>query len=337
MKPVTIRDVAKAARVSPATVSYVLNYTGRVGGRTRRTVLAAVRKLGYLTNLNARNLAKNTSQTLGMIVSDIENPFFPEVIKGFEKRAREKGYDVILSDTSYDSGLMAGAAERMLRQRVRGVSFVTSEAAPQIIRQMTARHTPLVFLDVGPPQRYVSNLRIDYATGIKALTDHLAALGHRRFSFVGARPDLYSNAARRDSYVQCMRELGMELGPMLEGNSHFDGGLATGAAICQMHPLPTAVVAMNDLTAIGVIKALRANGLRVPEDISVTGFDCTQLAEYTTPSLTTVDLRRDLLGCMAADALHDLFASPTHMGQEYLVIPTLRLGESTGPPRSDRT
>ncbi|MGO8785773.1 MAG: LacI family DNA-binding transcriptional regulator [Terriglobia bacterium] len=334
MRPITIRDVARAARVSPTTVSYVLNHTGRVGERTRKAVLAAVRKLGYLTNLNARNLAKSTSQTLGMIVSDIENPFFPEVIKGFENRAREKGYDVILSDTSYNSRLMAGAAERMLRQRVRGVAFVTSEAAPQIIRQMTVRHTHLVFLDVGPPQRYVSNIRIDYAMGIKAITDHLAALGHRRFSFVGARTDLYSNATRRDSYMQCMRDLGMELGPMLEGNSHFDGGLTTGAAICQMHPLPTAVVAMNDLTAIGIIRALRAKGLRIPEDISVTGFDCTQLAEYTTPSLTTVDLRRDLLGRMAADALDDLFTSPTHRGQEYLVIPKLRLGESTGPPPS---
>jgi DNA-binding LacI/PurR family transcriptional regulator len=134
-----------------------------------------------------------------------------------------------------------------------------------------------------------------------------------------------------------MRELGLELGPILEGNSHFDEGLASGAAIYQMHTLPTAVVAMNDLTAIGVIKALTANGLRVPEDISVTGFDCTQLAKYTTPSLTTVDLRRDLLGRMAADALHGLFTSPTHRGQEYLLIPETGLGESTAPPRSDRT
>jgi LacI family transcriptional regulator len=134
-----------------------------------------------------------------------------------------------------------------------------------------------------------------------------------------------------------MRELGLELGPILEGNSYFDGGLARGAAIYQMHPLPTAVVAMNDLTAVGVIKALTAGGLRVPEDISVTGFDGTQLAKYTTPSFTTVDLKRDFLGCRAADPLHDLFTSPTRRGQEYLLIPEVRLGESTGPPRNDST
>jgi LacI family transcriptional regulator len=333
---VTIRDVARAARVSPATVSYVLNRSGRVSSPTRKTVLAAVRRLGYLPNLMARNLAKNTSQTLGIIVSDIENPFFSEVTKGFEKRAREKGYDVILSDTDYDSEVTAVAAKRMLRQQVRGVAFITSEAALHSIRQMTARHTALVFIDVGPVQAYVSNIKIDYFSGIKAVIDHLATLGHRQIAFVGARNDLYSNAARRDAYVRCMADLGMPLGCMLEGNSHFDGGLAAGAAISQLDPLPTAIVAMNDLTAIGIIKALKSRNLRVPEDVSVTGFDCTQLAGYTTPSLTTVDLKRDLLGRMAADVLHDLCTLPNHMGQEYLANAELCVGESTGPARNGK-
>jgi LacI family transcriptional regulator len=330
MKSVTIRDVAKAAGVSVATVSYVLNNSGRVGRPTRRAVLSVVRSLDYVANLNARNLAKNASQTLGMIVSDIENPFFPEVIKGFEQRAREQCYDVILSDTNYDAAVMTEATKRMLRQRVRGVCFVTSEVSLLTIRQIKARQTPAVFLDVGPVQQYISNVRIDYALGIKAVMDHLVALGHRRIAFVGARNDLSSNAIRRESYLQYIREREMKVGPVLEGNSHFDGGLAAGAQILQLHSRPTAVVANNDLSAIGVIKALQSSGLNVPRDISVTGFDCTQLAAYTTPSLTTVDLTRDLLGRTAADALHALFTSPTHMGQEYPIIPTLRVGESTG-------
>ena len=127
MKSVTIRDVARAAGVSVATVSYVLNNNGRVGRPTRRAVLSAVRNLDYVANLNARNLAKDASQTLGMIVSDIENPFFPEVIKGFEQRAREQSFNVILSDTNYEATVMTEAATRMLRQRVRGLSFVTSK------------------------------------------------------------------------------------------------------------------------------------------------------------------------------------------------------------------
>jgi DNA-binding LacI/PurR family transcriptional regulator len=330
MKSVTIRDVARAAGVSVATVSYVLNNNGRVGRPTRRAVLSAVRNLDYVANLNARNLAKDASQTLGMIVSDIENPFFPEVVKGFEQRAREQGYDVILSDTDYDANVMAEAATRMLRQRVRGISLVTSEVALSTIRQIKARQAPSVFLDVGPVQQYISNVKIDYAHGIRMVIDHLIALGHRRISFVGARNDLRSNAARRDAYLHYMRERGMKLGAVLEGNSHFDGGLVAGAQICQMRPRPTAIVAMNDLTAIGIIKALQSSGLNVPKQISVTGFDCTQLAAYTTPSLTTVDLHRDLIGRTAADALQSLFTSPTHMGLEYPIIPTLHPGESTG-------
>jgi DNA-binding LacI/PurR family transcriptional regulator len=330
MKSVTIRDVAKAAGVSVATVSYVLNNNGRVGRPTRRAVLLAVRTLDYVANLNARNLAKDASQTLGMIVSDIENPFFPEVIKGFQQRAREQSYDVILSDTNYDAALMGEAATRMLRQRVRGISFVTSEVALPTIRQIKTRQTPAVFLDVGPVQQYISNVKVDYACGIRAVMDHLIALGHRRISFVGARNDLQSNAVRREAYVEYLRERGMKVGTLLEGNSHFDGGLAAGAQIFQLHPRPTAVVANNDLAAIGIIKALQSSGLIVPRHISVTGFDSTQIAAYTTPSLTTVDLKRDLLGRTAADALQALFTSPTHMGQEYPIVPTLQLGESTG-------
>jgi DNA-binding LacI/PurR family transcriptional regulator len=330
MKSVTIRDVAKAAGVSVATVSYVLNNSGRVGRPTRRAVLSVVRNLDYVANLNARNLAKDASQTLGMIVSDIENPFIPEVIKGFELRAREHGHDVILSDTDYDSAVMAEAATRILRQRVRGIAFITSEVALSTIRPIKARQTPSVFLDVGPVQQYISNVKIDYAHGIRVVIDYLMSLGHRRISFVGARNDLRSNAIRRDEYLRYIREMGLKVGTVLEGNSHFDGGLATGAEICRLNPRPTAVVANNDLMAIGIIKALQSDGVNVPRHISVTGFDSTQLAAYTTPSLTTVDLKRDLIGRTAADALQALFNSPTHMGQEYPLIPTLRVGESTG-------
>ncbi len=329
MKSVTIRDVAKAAGVSVATVSYVLNNSGRVGRPTRRAVLSAVRNLDYVANLNARNLAKDASQTLGMIVSDIENPFFPEVIKGFELRAREQGHDVILSDTNYDSAVMAEAATRILRQRVRGIAFITSEVALSTIRQIKARQTPSVFLDVGPVQQYISNVKIDYAHGIRVVIDYLISLGHRRISFVGARSDLQSNAIRRDQYLRYIRELGLKVGTVLEGNSHFDGGLAAGAEIFRLNPRPTAVVANNDLMAIGIIKALQSAGVNVPRHISVTGFDSTQLAAYTTPSLTTVDLKRDLIGRTAADALQALFNSPTHMGEEYPLVPTLRVGEST--------
>jgi LacI family transcriptional regulator len=331
----TIRDVAGRAGVSTATVSHVLNNTGQVSPKTRQLVLSVVRKMGYLPNAHARNLASARSRTLGMIVSDIENPFFPEVIKGFEARARHHGYEVILSDTSYDPRLMGRATQKMLEHQVRGVAVMTSEFSPQLIREITARRIAVTFLDLGPVREYASNIRIDYFSGIQQVVQHLYSLGHQRMIFVGGRPTLKSNLVRRDAYLVSAKALGLDPGPPLDGDLRFEGGLAAGSKILRMKPMPSAVVAVNDLTAVGVIKAFTQAGVRVPQDICVTGFDKTRLAEYVTPALTTVDIHRDLLGSVAADALHELSSSTDAQGKEYEISAELVVRESTGPaPRA---
>src|SRR2546425_7563851 len=180
----TIRDVAKAAGVSTATVSNVLNKTGKVARRTHRLVLSAVKRLGYFPDAHARHLASRESRTLGIIVSDIENPFFPEVIKSFETRARQLGYDAILSDTNYDSRRTQKAAERMMQNKVRGVAVMTSEISLQLIHELARRRIAVTFLDLAPVRRYMSNLRIDYASGIKKIVQYLYGSGHRRIAFV---------------------------------------------------------------------------------------------------------------------------------------------------------
>ena len=329
--PVTIRHVAQRADVSTATVSHVLNGTGHVRSLTRRSVLAAVKELRYYPNIHARDLASRNSKTLGMIVSDIGNPFFPEVIKAFETRARELGYEVILSDTDYEPRLMRHAAERMLKQKVRGVAIMTSEMSLKLVEEFVHGRIAVTFLDLGPVREYVSNIKIDYFSGIRRVVEHLYGLGHRRIAFAGGRSNLRSNLARRTAYLNSMRALGLEPGPILPGDLRFKGGFAAGLAILKFSPMPTAVVAINDLTAVGVIKAFHHNGVRVPEDVSVTGFDRTHLAEYVVPSLTTVDLHRDLLGRIAADALHELSSFPNPQGKEYRIPADLIAGESTGP------
>ncbi len=327
----TIRDVARHAGVSTATVSHVLNNTGQVSRRTRDMVLSVVRELGYVPNAHARNLASGRSRTLGMIVSDIENPFFPEVIKSFETRARQLGYEVILSDTSYDPTLARRAAEKMLEQHVRGVAVMTSEMSLALVGELARRRIAVTFLDLGPVRKYVSNMRIDYASGIRQVVRHLAELGHRRMVFAGGRPGLKSNVLRREAYVNSMQELGLDAGPALQGDLRFEGGLAAGRTVLAMNPRPTAVVAINDLTAVGVVKGLALGGLRVPQDISVTGFDRTHLGEYTNPTLTTVDIHRDRLGWLAADALNELSTSDQAEGKEYAISAELVIRESSGP------
>jgi DNA-binding LacI/PurR family transcriptional regulator len=327
----TIRDVAREAKVSTATVSHVLNNTGQVSGKTRRHVLSVVRRLGYFPNAHARNLAWRSSRTLGMIVSDIENPFFPEVIKSFETRARQLGYEVILSDTNYDPGLMRRATEKMLEHHVRGVAVMTSEANLPLIDEIARRQIAVTFLDLGPVQKYVSNMRIDYFSGVQQVVEHLFQLGHRRMTFAGERPGLKSNIARREAFVECMKALGLDPGPTLTGDLRFEGGVAAALTILKLKPRPTAVVAVNDLSAVGLIKGFTQAGLRVPDDISVTGFDKTHLADYITPSITTVDVHRDWLGRMAADALHELSTADEPQGKEYLIPAELVVKASTGP------
>jgi DNA-binding LacI/PurR family transcriptional regulator len=275
----TIRDVAKAAGVSTATVSNVLNKTGKVGRHTHHVVLSAVKKLGYFPNAHARHLASRDSRTLGIIVSDIVNPFFPEVVKGFETRARQLGYDAILSDTNYDPRRTQEAAERMMEHNVRGVAIMTSEISERLIRELARRRIAVTFLDLAPARGHVSKLRIDYFSGMKQIVEYLHKMGHRRIAFVAGRAKLKSNVARLEAYETCMRNLDLEPGPVITGDLRFEGGLAAGDAIAKLSPRPTAVMAVNDLTAVGVMKGLLKAGLRVPQDISVTGFDNTRLAE----------------------------------------------------------
>jgi len=306
----TIRDVAKAAGVSTATVSNVLNKTGKVGRHTHLLVLSTVKRLGYFPNAHARHLASRDNRTLGIIVSDIENPFFPEVIKSFEVRARQLGYDAILSDTNYDPSRTRKAAERMMEHNVRGVAVMTSEISLQLIHELARRRIAVTFLDLAPVGSYMSNLKIDYFSGVEQIIKYLHRSGHRRIAFVAGRPRLKSNIARLQAYEKSMRDLRLQAGPVLPG---------------------TAVVAINDLTAVGVIKGLLKAGCRVPQDISVTGFDNTRLAEYSNPSITTVDVHREMVGQMAADALHELSRSANPEGKEYQIPAELILGDSSGP------
>ena len=333
----TIRDVAKAAGVSTATVSNVLNKTGKVGQRTQLCVLATVKRLGYVANAHARNLASGHSRTLGIIVSDIENPFFPEVIKGFDIRARQLGYNIILSDTNYDPRRTREVAERMMEHNVRGVAVMTSEISLGLIHELAARKIAVTFLDLAPPRKYISNLRIDYASGIQQIVQHLYDCGHRRIAFVAGRPKLKSSLERLRAYEQHMRRFGLDPGPVLAGDLRFEGGLEAGLAIAQFNPVPTAVIAVNDLTAVGVIKGLTQSGCRVPQDISVTGFDNIRLAEYCNPSITTVDVHRDVVGQTAANALHELSSASDPTGREYRISAELILRDSSGPAPSRRT
>jgi len=208
---------------------------------------------------------------------------------------------------------------------------MTSEISLRLVHELARRKIAVTFLDLAPVQGYMSNLRIDYLSGVEQIVNYLYENGHRHIAFVAGRPGLKSNVERLQAYETSMRRLGLEPGPVLRGDLRFEGGFAAGAAIAKLSPRPTAVVAVNDLTAVGVIKGLLNANCRVPEDISVTGFDKTRLAEYCNPSITTVDIHRETLGQLAADALHELSSTVSPQGKEYRISSELIIGQSSGP------
>jgi DNA-binding LacI/PurR family transcriptional regulator len=271
---------------------------------------------------------------VGLIVSDITNPFFPELVKGFEDAATQKGYEVLLSNTEYDSSRMATGVRRMLERKVDAVAIMTSEMDRSFTQQLAGRDIPMVFLDVGTVEKHISNIKVDYANGISQAVEHLIGLGHRRVAFIGGPADLKSARIRQSAFLKAMQKRGMGDPAWIEtGNHRIDGGFQAMSRMLERTPLLTAVLSSNDLTALGALRAIHRKGLRVPDDISVVGFDDIALAEFTEPPLTTVRLPREEIAGKAFEALLASLSDTSRMGAEYQISPQLVVRESTARAR----
>jgi len=326
----SMKDVAARAGVSISTVSHVLNNTRFVSPATLAAVQKAIGELGFHPNAAARLLASGASDVLGLIISDIANPFFPEMVKSFEAAALAMSYEIALANTNYAPRRTVACVERMIMSRVRGLAVMTSEMEPELMQKLRRHRVPVVYLDSGAVDVYASNIVVDYPQGIRQAVAHLADQGHTRIGFVSGPDTLRSARRRRSAFEQCMAELGMR--PLIEcGDMRQTGGEEAGKRLLQAAQPPTGILAANDLMAFGVLRAVRAAGLRVPEDISVAGFDDILFSAETEPPLTTVDLSRPRLGAVAAEALRHLISSPRHMGAEYRIGTQLITRASTGP------
>jgi LacI family transcriptional regulator len=328
-----IREVAKRAGVSVATVSRTINNIRRVNPVIARKVWGIIDELGYYPNSNARALVSGRSRILGLIMSDITNPFFPELVRGFEEVAVDAGYEVLLGSTNYDPRKMAIAVRRMLERNVEGVAIMTSEMEESLVSLLKQRQVPLVFLDVGPSASHVSNICVNYRAGIRQAVAHLHRLGHRRLAFITGPLQFKSARIRREVFLQCLSEFAGDAAPplIIESDHLMYGGYNAVPSLLGAHPAPTAVLCSNDLTAIGVLRGLDREGLRAPHDMSVIGFDDIHMAEFTVPALTTVRLSRRNLARTAFEALiADLTGrADTSKGATYTVDTRLIIRAST--------
>lgn len=331
----SIKDVAREAGVSTATVSHVINNTRFVSDEVRDRVTRAIEQCRYYPNAHARSLASGNSRILGLVISDIANPFFPELVKSIETAAFERGYEVMLTNTNYDAERASHYVRRFIERKVAGVALMTSELDKKLIEDLARREVPVVFLDLGEPGTNMSNLRVDYETGIEEAILHLVALGHRRIAFIGGSAHLRSAQRRLEAFKNAKKQLfASEPELIYHGNFKIEGGRRAADEILHGGDLPTAVLAANDLMALGAISEFRAAGLEVPRDISVVGFDNIAFAALANPSLTTVSLPRNELGRRAVEALMQTIENPAQQGVEITIPTHLVIGNSTAPARS---
>ncbi len=331
-----ITAVARKARVSTATVSRTINGSANVSPKTAERVRRAIESLGFYPNTNARALGSGRSSLYGLIISDITNPFFPELVKAFEDIAVEHGQEVLIANTNYDPIRMETCVRRMLQRKVDGVAILTSEMDDRLIEVFSRRHIPLVFLDTGAPGPGVSSVRIDYPTGVSYAIDHLSELAHTRIAFISGPLALSSARVRLQAFTAMLarHRLTPDKRMIQEGNHRVDGGHDAMERILASGAKPTAVLCSNDLTAIGAMGAVYERGLRVPEDISVVGYDGIQLSAFTHPSLTTLSVPRVELANIAFRSIfhnRDPQGGPPGLGEEHVIHPTLVVRQSTGP------
>jgi LacI family transcriptional regulator len=328
-----IHEVARQARVSIATVSRTINGVPSVTPELSRRVWKAIEEMGYYPNTQARALVSGRSRIFGLIVSEITNPFFPEIIQGFEDVAVQHNYEILVTSTIHDPARMALAVRRMIERRVEGVAVVTFGMEEPLLDDLKLRKVPLAFIDVGPPLPLVSNIRIDYLNGVRQAVQHLAALRHSRIAFISGPLNLKSAMARRRAFTDAIREIGLAPNPryMIEGDHTLEGGMAALREIARIRQRPTAVLCSNDMTAIGVLRQSYEEGIEIPRDLSVIGFDDIRLAQFVIPPLSTVKMSQTEIAQLAFNALlADVERkTPSPNGSEYVLRTSLVLRDST--------
>lgn len=333
--PVTIYEVARAAGVSTATVSRTLNASGLVAAGTRRRVQAAIAALGYQPNRVARSLVLKTTHTIAVLLPDITNPFFPLLVKGVQLAADEQGYGVLLCHTGGDPSKEEFFLEVLRGQQVDGVLLVGLVSRPESLKRLSRHGLPVVALDRPVDLPGSAAVRVDHLGGGHLATAHLLELGHRRIAHIAGPPGLTVSQERMAGYRQALTNYGLVFDPdlVVDGDFSEEGGYQGVSTLLARGEQFTALFAANDLTAIGAMTAFRERGLRVPEDVSVVGFDDIHLAAYVSPKLTTIRQPAYQMGRCAATQLIDACRANIELGDGTTIFQgELLVRESTGPP-----
>jgi DNA-binding LacI/PurR family transcriptional regulator len=325
-----LAQVARRAKVSTATVSRVLNNASVVKTSTRARVLRAIEELKYHPNLHARSLAGSKSRTLGVIVSNLENPFFFDIYKTIEADAHAQGYEVVMANTDYRAEQLVTSIRLMIGRRVAGLAAIVSEMAPELIEELDNSRIPTVFYDVGTPRANITKVRVNYRRGVDKTVEYLHSLGHQKLGFIAHHAVLGPINERMKAVTDAISRY-PELEVRTAGdNDTLEGGRQATRSLLDSGFRPTALICVNDIMAVGALRELRERRIEVPRDMSVTGFDNVKLSEFCYPALTTVHIPRERIGHIICEVLLRRSNGSHAVEQEIVIDPELVVRDSTG-------
>jgi LacI family transcriptional regulator len=332
-----LRDVAAAANVHPSTASRALNpgTRSRVNAETVTRVLEAARRVGYQPNSLARGLRTSRSFTIGMLIPDLTNPLFPPIVKGIEDRLSQDGYTLVLANTSYDLAREEQIARAMVGRQVDGLVLATARRDYPLVHDLLAAGVKVVLVNRTMEHAPVAAVTGDEHVGIGLAVSHLASLGHRRIAYVGGDADASTGLGRYQAFVARLRDEGLELDSDLVAHSerfHEEPGAAAFAELLDRGKRFTAVVAANDRLALGCYDVLRERALRIPDDVSVIGYNDIQFADKFAPPLTTIRIPHYQIGVRAAQLMLEALADGDAPPLTLRMTPTLVVRASTAPP-----
>jgi LacI family transcriptional regulator len=331
-----LNEVAKRSGVSTATVSRVLNGVAVVKKSTRARVMKAVAELKYHPNLHARSLAGGRSRTIGVILSNLDNPFFLDVYRAVESDCHAHAFECLVANTAYSSEQLIASIRLMIGRRVAGLAVIVSEMEDSIVQELMESQLPIVLYDVGTAGGNITKIRVNYRKGVERIVEYLVALGHENMAFIGHHAILAPIDERRCALIDAVRVMCPNGTIRIAADTDsLDGGRqAVRQILSSDEPAPTAIICVNDLMAVGALKELRERGIRVPQDMSVTGFDNIKLSEFCYPALTTVHIPRDRIGHTLFTSLGTDSTQANHtLGKDFVIDPEFVVRDSTGPAR----
>lgn len=328
---VSIKDIAERAGVSPSTVSRALSDHPHISERTKAQIRQLAKEMGYTPSLLARSLVTQDTATIGVIITEASDPYLSDLVMSIERTAQEHGYSVLLSSSYFDTVRELQSVYAFHGRRVSGIIVIGSQIAEGYL-DMDEHLPPITLTNIST---YPASVSCDNVSGAREAVEHLCQLGHRRIAYVASRRSQGSSESRMSGYRLVLSERGIAFEPSLifERDGTLGGGRKVAQALLSIDPLPTAVFCFNDMTAIGLLNALQRRGIRVPEQISVVGFDDIEFSAHCFPPLTTVRQPTDEMGRCLVELLQALIEGCEDVEPKMLSADLVIRG-TTAPPRS---